>query len=88
MSTDKGLTASQRRTMGMRFVTTQPADSSPRASIGANLYDNQDESDRRGEGVLVIENSRTVKGVIVSVDDLFGLGESYVVLDPADRRAE
>ena len=82
MSTDKGLTQADTATMAVRFVTTKPADFMSSRLVGANVYNNQNETIGEVKD-LVIENGRAVTGVIVSVGGFLGLGESYVVLDPA-----
>lgn len=82
MSTDKGLTQANTATMAVRFVTTKPADFMTSRLIGANVYNRQNESVGEIKD-LVIDNGRTVSGVIVSVGGFLGLGESYVVLDPS-----
>lgn len=50
--------------------------------VGIDIYNNQNE--KVGEiDDLVIENGRSVTGLVVGVGGFLGMGESYVVLDPA-----
>ena len=77
-----GLRMADSATMALRFITVSPADFMSSRLMGANVYNNQNESLGEIED-LVIENGRTVKGVVVGVGGFLGLGESYVVLDPA-----
>jgi sporulation protein YlmC with PRC-barrel domain len=82
MSADKGLTQADTATMAVRFVTTKPADFMTSRLLGVNVYNKQNESVGEIKD-FVIDNGRTVSGVIVSVGGFLGLGESYVVLDPS-----
>jgi sporulation protein YlmC with PRC-barrel domain len=50
--------------------------------VGMNLYNNQNESVGEIED-LVIDNGKTITGVVAGVGGFLGMGESYVVLDPA-----
>lgn len=66
----------------VRFVAVKPADFMASRLIGSNVYNNQNES--LGEiQDLVIDNGRTITGVVVSVGGFLGIGDSYVVLDPS-----
>ena len=69
-------------TMAVRFVTVKPADVMSSKLVGMNVYNKQDESLGEIED-LVIENGRIVSGIVVSVGGFIGIGESYVLLDPA-----
>ena len=69
-------------TVALKFVTVKSADFMTSKIVGTNVYNNQDE--HLGEiADLVVENGKTITGVIVSVGGFLGLGETYVVLDPS-----
>jgi sporulation protein YlmC with PRC-barrel domain len=81
-SSDAGMRMADTAAMGVRFTTVKPADFMASNLIGADVYNNQNE--KLGEiQDLVIDNGKTIAGVVVSVGGFIGLGESYVVLDPA-----
>jgi sporulation protein YlmC with PRC-barrel domain len=82
MNADKGLRIANSATMAVKFVTVQPADFMSSKLVGANVYNNQNESLGEIED-LVIDNGKTITGVVVSVGGFLGMGESYVVLDPS-----
>ncbi len=65
-----------------RFVTMKPADTLSSRLIGTNLYNMQNESLGEIED-LVIENGKTVTGVVVGVGGFLGMGERYVAIDPS-----
>lgn len=65
-----------------RFVTMKPADTLSSRLIGTNLYNVQNESLGEIED-LVIENGRTITGIVVSVGGFLGMGERYVAIDPS-----
>ena len=69
-------------TLAVRFVAVKPADVMSTKIVGSDVYNNQSENLGTIED-LVIEDGRTVTGVVVSVGGFLGLGESYVVLDPS-----
>ncbi len=77
-----GLRMANSATVAVKFVTVQPAGIMSSNLIGVDVYNNQQES--LGEVTdLVIDDGKTVTGVIVSVGGFLGLGESYVVVDPS-----
>lgn len=69
-------------TMAVRFVTIKPADVMASRLIGMNVYNNQNESIGEIQD-LVIDNGKTITGVVVSVGGFLGIGESYKLVDPA-----
>lgn len=81
-SSDAGLRTAATATLAVKFVSVKPADIMLSRLIGTNVYNNQNESLGEIED-LVIENGKTVTGLIVSVGGFLGIGESYVVLDPS-----
>lgn len=69
-------------TMAIKYTTVTPADIMSSKLVGLNVYNNQ--NDKLGEVEdLVIDNGKTLKGVVVSVGGFLGKGESYVLIDPA-----
>ncbi|ACF02330.1 PRC-barrel domain protein [Rhodopseudomonas palustris TIE-1] len=79
---ERGFQVANTATMAVRFVTVKPADFMTSRLVGATVYNNQSES--LGEiSDLVVDNGKTISGVVVSVGGFLGMGESYVVLDPS-----
>jgi len=67
--------------MGVRFTTVKPADFMSSNLIGAHVYNNQNE--KLGEiQDLVIEDGKTITGVVVSVGGFLGLGKPMWRLTP------
>ena len=81
-ASDMGMKMADTATVKLKFVTVKPADITSSKLIGTNVYNNNKETVGEIED-LVIENGKTVTGVIVSVGGFLGLGERYVVLDPS-----
>ncbi|GJE18863.1 PRC-barrel domain-containing protein [Methylobacterium marchantiae] len=81
-SSEMGMKMADTATVKLKFVTVKPADITSSKLIGTNVYNNNKETVGEIED-LVIENGKTVTGVIVSVGGFLGLGERYVVLDPS-----
>ena len=65
-----------------RYVTVKPADTLSSKLIGTNLYNKQNETVGEIKD-LVIENGKTITGIVVSVGGFLGMGERYVAVDPA-----
>jgi sporulation protein YlmC with PRC-barrel domain len=81
-TTAGGLRIADRATVAVRFVTVKPVDIMSSKLVGINVYNNQNET--LGEiQDLVIDNGKTITGLIVGVGGFIGMGESYVVLDPS-----
>jgi sporulation protein YlmC with PRC-barrel domain len=81
-ATTMGMRTADTATLAVRFVTVKPADFMASKLIGTNVYNNQ--SDKLGEiEDLVVENGKSITGVVVSVGGFLGVGESYVVIDPS-----
>lgn len=77
-----GMKMATSATMAVKFMTVKPADVMSSKLVGIDIYNNQNE--KLGEiDDLVIENGKTVSGLVVGVGGFIGLGESYVVLDPS-----
>lgn len=77
-----GMQSAQTQTVVARFVTVKPADVVSSRLVGTNVYNKQNESIGEIED-LVIENGKTVTGIVVSVGGFLGIGERYVAIDPA-----
>ena len=77
-----GIQMADHATMAIKYTTVTPADMMSSKLVGLNVYNNQ--NDKLGEVEdLVIDNGKTVSGVVVSVGGFLGMGESYVLIDPA-----
>ncbi len=81
-TTDTGMKMADTATVKLKYVTVKPADVMSSKLIGTTVYNNKNENVGEVED-LVIENGKTVTGVVVSVGGFLGMGESYVVLDPS-----
>jgi sporulation protein YlmC with PRC-barrel domain len=77
-----GMQMADRATMPVKFVAAKPADLMSSKLVGTEVYDNQ--NDKLGQiEDLVIDNGKSVTGVVVSVGGFLGIGERYVLIDPA-----
>ena len=77
-----GMTMADHATAKIHYVTTMPADMMSSKLVGMNVYNNQ--NDKIGDVEdLVIDHGKTVTGVVVSVGGFLGMGEHYVLIDPA-----
>lgn len=81
-TTPGAIQSAQTTTVVARFVTMKPADTLSSRLIGTNLYNMQNESLGEIED-LVIENGKTVTGIVVGVGGFLGMGERYVAIDPS-----
>ncbi|MRI57492.1 PRC-barrel domain containing protein [Methylobacterium sp. DB1607] len=81
-SSEGGIKVADTATVKLKFVTVKPADLMSSKLVGSTVYNNNNETVGEVED-LVIENGKTVTGVVVSVGGFLGMGESYVVLDPS-----
>ena len=77
-----GMTMADTATAKIKFVTAKPAEVTSSKLVGKNLYNNKNETIGEVED-LVIDNGKTVTGVVVSVGGFLGMGERYVVVDPS-----
>jgi Tfp pilus assembly protein FimT len=80
--TSTGIRTADSATLAVRFATVKPADFMTTKLIGADVYNKQKEKLGEIED-LAIENGHDITGIVVSVGGFLGIGESYVVLDPA-----
>ncbi len=77
-----GMTMADTATAKIKFITAKPAEVTSSKLVGKNLYNNKNENVGEIED-LVIDNGKTVTGVVVSVGGFLGLGERYVLVDPS-----
>ncbi|CAO4139639.1 PRC-barrel domain-containing protein [Methylorubrum thiocyanatum] len=77
-----GMTMADTATAKIKFVTAKPAEVTSSKLVGKNLYNKQNETIGEVED-LVIDNGKTVTGVVVSVGGFLGMGERYVLVDPS-----
>ncbi|KOX43478.1 photosystem reaction center subunit H [Streptomyces purpurogeneiscleroticus] len=77
-----GMTMADTATVRIRFVSAKPAEVTSSKLVGKNLYNNKNENVGEIED-LVIDNGKTVTGVVVSVGGFLGMGERYVLVDPS-----
>ncbi|MGE7152405.1 PRC-barrel domain-containing protein [Methylorubrum rhodesianum] len=77
-----GMTMADTATAKIKFVTAKPAEVTSSKIVGKNLYNNKNETIGEVED-LVIDNGKTVTGVVVSVGGFLGMGERYVLVDPS-----
>lgn len=80
--TGTGMKMADTATVKLKYVTVKPADVMSSKLVGTTVYNNKNETVGEVED-LVIENGKTLTGVVVGVGGFLGLGESYVVLDPS-----
>lgn len=66
----------------VRFITMRPADTMSSRLIGTNVLNNQNETIGEIED-LVIQDGKTVTGVVVSTGGFLGMGERYVLIEPS-----
>lgn len=81
-SSGMGMKMADTATVKLKYVTVKPADVMSSKLVGTTVYNNKNENVGEVED-LVIENGKTLTGVVVSVGGFLGMGESYVVLDPS-----
>lgn len=77
-----GITMADTATAKIKFVTAKPAEVTSSKLVGKNLYNKQNENVGEIED-LVIDDGKTVSGIVVSVGGFLGMGERYVLVDPA-----
>ncbi|OBZ95706.1 photosystem reaction center subunit H [Pararhizobium polonicum] len=80
--TGPGITMGTAATIPLRYVNIQDTDLMTSKLIGIDIYNKQNEE--IGEiSDVVIGDGKSVIGIVASVGGFLGIGESYVVLDPA-----
>ena len=77
-----GLTMADHATSTIHYATMAPADMMSSKLVGMDVYNNQNDKLGQVED-LVVDNGKTISGVVVSVGGFLGMGEHYVLIDPA-----
>ncbi|WP_267549176.1 PRC-barrel domain-containing protein [Rhizobium rhizogenes] len=77
-----GITMGTAATMPLKYVEIRNTDLVASKLIGTKIYNKQNESIGSVSDV-VIGDGKSVIGVVASVGGFLGIGESYVVIDPA-----
>ncbi|WP_147017771.1 PRC-barrel domain-containing protein [Methylorubrum extorquens] len=77
-----GMVMADTATAKIKFITAKPAEVTSSKLVGKYLYNKQNENVGEIED-LVIDNGKTVTGVVVSVGGFLGMGERYVLVDPS-----
>lgn len=82
MAASSGFVMGKTATGSVRYADAKPADLMTSKLIGVNVYNSKDE--KLGDiKDIAISNGNTVDGVVISVGGFLGLGESYVLVEPA-----
>lgn len=81
-SSGDGIKMANHATVKLHVVKTGAADMMSSKLVGMNVYNNQNDSIGEVKD-LVLKDGKTVAGVVVSVGGFLGMGESYVLVDPA-----
>lgn len=80
--TNGGMMMADHATAAIHYVTAAPADIMPSKLVGQDVYHNQ--GDKIGNVAdLVIDNGKTITGVVISVGGFLGMGDHYVLIDPS-----
>ncbi|MBW9114843.1 PRC-barrel domain-containing protein [Rhizobium cauense] len=77
-----GITMGNAATVPLKYVEIKDADLVTSKLIGVNIY-NKSNEDVGEIADIVIGDGKSVIGIVASVGGFLGLGESYVVIDPA-----
>jgi hypothetical protein len=77
-----GMTMGTSAAMPLKYVNIQDTDLVTSKLVGIDIYNKQNEEIGTVSDV-VIGGGKSVIGIVASVGGFLGLGESYVVLDPA-----
>lgn len=77
-----GMMMADHATATIHYVTVTPADIMSSKLVGQDVYNNK--GDKIGNVAdLVIDNGKTITGIVLSVGGFLGMGEHYVLIDPA-----
>ena len=80
--TNGGMMMADHATAAIPYVTVAPADIMSTKLVGQDVYNNQ--GDKIGNVAdLVIDNGKTITGVVLSVGGFLGMGDHYVLIDPS-----
>ncbi len=82
MMAGPGITMGTAATMPLKYVEIKDVDLVASKLVGVDIYNKSNEE--VGEiSDIVIGDGKSVIGIVASVGGFLGLGESYVVIDPA-----
>lgn len=82
MMAGPGITMGTAATMPVKYIEINDSDLVTSKLIGVNIYNKANED--VGEiSDIVIGDGKSVIGVVASVGGFLGIGESYIVIDPA-----
>jgi len=82
MMAGTGITMGKSATMPLKYVEIKDTDLVTSKLVGVDIYNKANED--VGEiSDIVIGDGKSVIGVVASVGGFLGIGESYVVIDPA-----
>jgi sporulation protein YlmC with PRC-barrel domain len=77
-----GIKTAKSADVGVQFGASAPADIMSSNLVGIEVFSKQNEKIGKVED-LAIEAGKTIKGLVVSVGGFLGVGERYVLVDPA-----
>ena len=77
-----GIMMADHATATIHYVTLAPADMMSSKLVGQDVYNNQGEK-LGNVADLVIDNGKTITGIVLSVGGFLGMGEHYVLIDPS-----
>lgn len=77
-----GLRMADKSAVAVRYTAITPADIVVSKLLGLKVYNTQNESVGEIED-LVIDNGRTLSGIVVGFGGFLGMGKNYVLIDPA-----
>ena len=77
-----GMMMADHATATIHYVTVAPADIMSSKLVGQDVYNNKGEK-LGNVADLVIDNGKTITGVVLSVGGFLGMGERYVLIDPS-----
>lgn len=79
---DGGIKTATSAPSAVRFGTLNAADLMSSRLIGTDVYNNQNEEIGEIQD-LMLADGKTLSGIVVSVGGFLGIGERYVLVDPA-----
>jgi len=81
-SNQAGVQAIDAKTVKMTFYEVSPADMLASNFIGSEVRNNQNNEEIGEIEDLIIDQGKTIRGVVLSVGGFLGLGERRVAVDP------
>ena len=82
MMAGPGITMGTAATMPLKYVEIKDSDIVTSKLIGVDIY-NKSNEDVGEISDIVVGDGKSVIGVVASVGGFLGIGESYIVIDPA-----